>query len=145
MSENDIQAELNDDLLTTRGEKRSQHDDEQHQMRERSYGAFSCIIQPPSAADPTQLASFANGVLTVTVPKVAAQQQAHRTRSRTLAPRSRPGTFFLLGQAECQPDQFPTICEPRTVPLPQVDVVPDGAFRRQVLGNVVHWHPVEST
>lgn len=83
VSENDIQVELNDDVLTIRGEKRSQYEDAQHHVRERMYGAFSRSIQLPFAADPNRLeAGFANGVLTVTVPKEAAQQQVHRIQIR---------------------------------------------------------------
>ena len=90
VSENDIQVELNDDLLTIRGEKRSQYEDERHHIHERLYGAFSRSIQLPFVADPNRLeASFANGVLTVTVPKAAAQQQAHRIQVKA-APAAQP-------------------------------------------------------
>lgn len=84
VSEHDIQVELSDDLLTIRGEKRSEHEDAQHHIRERVYGAFARSIQLPFVVDPNRLeASFANGVLTVTVPKEAAQQQSHRIQIKS--------------------------------------------------------------
>ena len=84
VSEDDIQVELTDDILTIRGEKQMQETDAQHHVRERSFGAFSRSIQLPFVADPNHLeASFANGVLTVTVPKAAAQQQSHRIQIKS--------------------------------------------------------------
>lgn len=84
VAENDIQVELHDDVLTIRGEKRSEHEDAQHHVRERSYGAFARSIQLPFMADPSRLeASFVSGVLTVSVPKEAAQQQSHRIQIKS--------------------------------------------------------------
>lgn len=99
VAENDIQVELNDDVLAIRGEKRSQYEDAQHHIRERSYGVFSRAIQLPFAVDPNRLeASFANGVLTVTVPKEAAQQQVHRIQIKPGASGQPGGGQTISGQ-----------------------------------------------
>lgn len=83
VSENDIQVELADDVLTIRGEKKSESestdDQESYHMIERSFGSFARSIRLPFAVNPDQVqASFKNGVLTITIPKSAAQQKAHR-------------------------------------------------------------------
>jgi HSP20 family protein len=99
VSENDIQVELNDDVLTIRGEKKSEYEDAQHHLRERVYGTFSRSIQLPFEVDPNRLeAAFTNGVLTVTVPKEAAQQQSHRIQIKSGA----PGQASQAGGSELQ-------------------------------------------
>jgi HSP20 family protein len=48
---------------------------------ERVYGTFLRTIQLPFAVKPDQIqASFQNGVLTIVVPKSAAESQAHRVQ-----------------------------------------------------------------
>jgi HSP20 family protein len=84
VTEKDVQVELADDVLTLRGEKRIEQEDAHHHLTERAYGSFSRSIQLPFGVDPEHLqASFANGVLTVTVPKAAAKQQTHRIQVTT--------------------------------------------------------------
>lgn len=80
VSEQDIDVQLNDDVLTIRGEKRFERKDdkENYHFVERSFGTFQRSLRLPFAVDPEQVrASFENGVLTVTLPKSA---RAERTR-----------------------------------------------------------------
>jgi HSP20 family protein len=68
----DVAVELEEDVLTIRGEKRNERDEKKEKRRvvERSYGTFSRSFTLPSNADPEQVsASFKDGVLTVTVAK----------------------------------------------------------------------------
>jgi HSP20 family protein len=72
MSEQDVELSVEDDLLTIRGEKKSEStkDEKGWHVQERSYGAFVRTLQlpfSPKAEDVT--AEFAKGVLTVTVPR----------------------------------------------------------------------------
>lgn len=79
VSEKDVHVELADDVLTIRGEKRTQREDAHHHVVERSSGTFSRSVRLPFAAKPDQVqASFTHGVLTVTLPKSAAEARVHR-------------------------------------------------------------------
>lgn len=71
-SKNDITVEVKDDVLTVRGEKKSERQDRKEQPRrvERFYGAFSrSFTLPPNAASDRIAASFENGVLALSIPK----------------------------------------------------------------------------
>ncbi|MGA0596898.1 Hsp20/alpha crystallin family protein [Enterovirga sp. CN4-39] len=81
VSEQDIQVDLNDDLLTIRGEKKLERkeDKENFHFVERSYGTFQRSLQLPFPTDPGKVqARFENGVLTVTLPKAAQQNRSRR-------------------------------------------------------------------
>lgn len=72
VKKNDLTLEVHEGVLTIRGEKRSQRDEESEKGRwlERSYGTFSRSFSLPSDADPDRIsASFEDGVLTVRLPK----------------------------------------------------------------------------
>ena len=67
---------LTNDRLTIKGEKKHEKKHEKEEKKkdyhlvERSYGSFARTVGLPFDADPEQVkASFANGVLTVTLPK----------------------------------------------------------------------------
>jgi HSP20 family protein len=79
-----VQVEVIDDALTTRGEQREEHEEdrgENYHVVQRVYGTFVRAIQLPFAVKPEQIqASFQNGVLTVTVPKSAAASKVHRVQ-----------------------------------------------------------------
>ncbi len=79
MSEKDVEVSLTEDMLTIKGEKRAEREEkgENRYLSERSYGAFQRSFSLPRGVDRDKLAaSFANGVLTVTLPKtVEAQKQ----------------------------------------------------------------------
>ncbi len=70
----DLDVTLTDTVLTIKGEKKTEREEKEkdYHVMERSYGRFSRAIPLPFKADPEQVkASFAKGVLTVTVPKPA--------------------------------------------------------------------------
>lgn len=74
----DVEIELEDDVLTLRGEKREEKEEEKTEgdvtcrVAERSYGAFSRSFTVPSTVDADTIeATFENGVLTVRMPKTA--------------------------------------------------------------------------
>jgi HSP20 family protein len=73
VSENDVDIELADNVLTIRGEKRSEKQDKGkngYQYMERSYGSFSRSIPLPFEVDSNKVdASFKDGVLKLTLPK----------------------------------------------------------------------------
>lgn len=72
VDEKDIEVTLSDGRLIIKGEKKQEKEEKQkdYHLVERSYGSFARSISLPFAADPEQVkASFAKGVLTVTVPK----------------------------------------------------------------------------
>jgi len=72
LEEKDIELFVHDDVLTIRGEKRTQMDDRERRFSERSYGRFERRIPLPfEVEDDRAEASFQNGVLTVTLPKSA--------------------------------------------------------------------------
>jgi HSP20 family protein len=68
----DVHIELQDDVLTIRGEKKSEREGKTDHRRwsERVYGSFSRSFTLPSNALADKVdASFKDGVLTVTIPK----------------------------------------------------------------------------
>ena len=72
VDKDDLTIELQDGVLTIRGEKKSQREEKREKARllERSYGAFSRSFSLPSDADPDKVeASFSDGVLTIKVLK----------------------------------------------------------------------------
>jgi HSP20 family protein len=72
VEEKDVEVVLADNVLTIKGEKKSEKEDKKkdYHMVERSYGSFQRMIPVPYDIDPDQVdASFANGVLTVTLAK----------------------------------------------------------------------------
>ena len=81
VTEKDIDVSLDDDVLTIRAEKRIERKEERENTHftERSFGTFQRSMSLPYRLEPNQVkASFANGVLTVTLPKNEAQSQARR-------------------------------------------------------------------
>jgi HSP20 family protein len=68
----DVSLEVHDNVLTIRGEKRSEREEKKEHARyiERSYGSFSRSFTLPSNADEARVvASFKDGVLTVEIAK----------------------------------------------------------------------------
>jgi HSP20 family protein len=68
----DVTVEMHEGLLTIRGEKRSERDEQKEHSRyvERIFGSFSRSFTLPQNADGEKvLASFKDGVLTLRVPK----------------------------------------------------------------------------
>lgn len=76
MDEKDIQVQLEGDTLTIRGEKKSEteHKDAHRHLVERSYGQFArAVVLPAEVDDSKAQASYKNGVLTIKLPKTAAE------------------------------------------------------------------------
>lgn len=72
MDENDVELTLRDGFLTLKGEKRSEREekDEGYHLSERTYGSIQRSFRVPEDVDVDKVdAAFANGVLTVTLPK----------------------------------------------------------------------------
>jgi HSP20 family protein len=76
LEEKDVEIVVEDNLLTLRGEKRSETEDKERGYSERSYGRFERRIGLPRGIEQDKAtATFRNGVLTVTVPKSAAANE----------------------------------------------------------------------
>jgi HSP20 family protein len=72
MSEKDIQVTKDGDLLTIKGEKKDEQEKKGkgYYMAERHFGSFERSMRLPGTVDDAKIdAKFANGVLTVTLPK----------------------------------------------------------------------------
>jgi HSP20 family protein len=75
MDEKEIEVALTDETLTIKGEKKLEKEetDKDYYLSERSYGTFRRSFALPENVDPDKVtASFAKGVLTVTLPKSVA-------------------------------------------------------------------------
>jgi HSP20 family protein len=72
LTEKDVKIELQDNVLTISGERKSEHEThkEGYYRFERASGAFSRSLTLPEGVDPSSVkASFTNGVLEVHIPK----------------------------------------------------------------------------
>ena len=72
IDEKDVSLALQDGVLTIRGEKKHEHDEERenYRMMERRYGSFQRSLRLPDTVDEDRVeARFDNGVLTVSLPK----------------------------------------------------------------------------
>jgi HSP20 family protein len=77
----DVKISLENNLLTIRGEKRQQAEEKTERVHryERTYGTFERAFSLPTTVDPEKIAaSYADGILTVTIPK------AERARPREI-------------------------------------------------------------
>jgi HSP20 family protein len=73
LAEKDIEVLLSGDTLTIKGEKKQEREDKDDNvyLSERSYGAFQRAFSLPETVNSEKIAaSFSNGVLSVTLPKV---------------------------------------------------------------------------
>jgi HSP20 family protein len=74
MTEDDVDIEIKDNVLTVSGERKAEHEDkgEGYHRVERSFGSFSRSLTLPAGVDAGHVeASFDNGVLEVRIPKPA--------------------------------------------------------------------------
>lgn len=69
MSENDVKVEIANGMLSIRGEKKSERNDEGRFFSERYYGSFQRQIPLEGVQEDKAEATFRNGVLTVSLPK----------------------------------------------------------------------------
>lgn len=77
MSDADVDVSIRDGRLTIRGEKKSDREAKEDGVlvKERVYGAIERTVPLPESVDPDAAqATFANGVLTVVIPKSADAQ-----------------------------------------------------------------------
>lgn len=89
MAVEDIDIKLSDGAITIRGEKSEEKKDEKEDylVSERRYGAFQRTIPLPHGIDADAVkANFANGILTVTLPKTPeAKQKERKVEVKTVA------------------------------------------------------------
>jgi HSP20 family protein len=74
LEQKDVQIDFTDDVLTIKGEKKSEKEEKRkdHRVTERRYGSFLRALRLPPGTDPAKIeASIVNGVLTVKAPKPA--------------------------------------------------------------------------
>ena len=72
LEDKDVEVILSDNVLTIRGEKKSEREDKrkEYHVVERSSGSFSRSVPLPFEADPDAInATFAKGVLSIILPK----------------------------------------------------------------------------
>ena len=69
LSEKDVQVEIVNGVLSIRGEKKAERNDEYKFVTERYYGSFERQIPLKDVEEGKAKADFKNGVLTVTIPK----------------------------------------------------------------------------
>jgi HSP20 family protein len=77
LSENDVNIELEDNVLTLSGERKAEHEQrkEGYYRVERASGSFSRSLTLPEGVDPEAVsASFDRGVLEVRIPKPEARK-----------------------------------------------------------------------
>ncbi len=80
--EQDVRVEVEDDVLTISGERKSEQREEKagHVRIERAYGSFRRAVTLPDGIDASQVkASFENGVLEVRIPKPA-ERKPHKVQ-----------------------------------------------------------------
>ncbi len=80
LSEGDVNIELEDNVLTISGERKTEHEERKggYYRVERSSGKFSRSLSLPEGVDPEAVnASFENGVLEVRIPKPE-QRKPHK-------------------------------------------------------------------
>jgi len=77
LEEKDVQLSVADQILSIRGEKKSEREekDKDYHMVERSYGSFSRTVElPPGVNAEAIKATMSKGVLKITIPKPAPAQ-----------------------------------------------------------------------
>lgn len=82
VDERDIDISLSDDILTIKGEKRSETEksEKDYHLIERSYGSFERVTRLPCEVDANKVkADFKQGVLKISLPKSpSAKAKAHK-------------------------------------------------------------------
>jgi len=81
VDEKDLHVSLSHDVLTIRGEKKEEREqkDKNYYRMERSYGSFERSIPLPGSVDEDKIdATFKQGVLIITLPKVASKKESKK-------------------------------------------------------------------
>ncbi|HLH13262.1 MAG TPA: Hsp20/alpha crystallin family protein [Solirubrobacteraceae bacterium] len=107
--EEDVKIELEDNVLTISGERRSEHEErkEGYYRVERASGSFSRSLVLPEGVDPQQIrARIEHGVLEVSVPKPA-ERKPHRVAIDVAGSATQVGAGQQDGDraAAAQPEQ----------------------------------------
>jgi HSP20 family protein len=79
LSPEDVEIEMTDRTLTIKGEKREETEKKEadYHLSERRYGSFRRVLTLPEGVDADRIsAKVVNGVLTVTLPKLAAAKSS---------------------------------------------------------------------
>lgn len=81
LTDKDVELTLRDGVLTLKGEKKSEtdHETEAGSVSERWYGSFERRLGVGDVDEDKVAASYDNGVLTITLPKVAKAKETGRT------------------------------------------------------------------
>lgn len=80
MSKEDVQISVEDDVLTFRGEKKFEHEEEKDRMhiREREYGTFMRAFTLPRGVEASKIkAEYHDGVVEIHLPKGVEAQSRH--------------------------------------------------------------------
>jgi HSP20 family protein len=107
LSEDNVKIELEDNVLTISGERKSEHEErrEGYHRVERASGSFARSLTLPEGVDPEAIeASFERGVLEVRIPKPA-ERKPHRVSIQVGG-----GERTIEGSEAKQPD--PTQTDP---------------------------------
>lgn len=76
----DVKLTVRDGVLELSGEKKSESEDKEKHVSERTFGSFSRSLTLPEDADVEAItASHKNGVLTVTIPRLAESKQKEKS------------------------------------------------------------------
>ena len=78
LEEKDLDIHVEDNVLTLRGEKRTEIEDKERRYSERSYGRFERRLSLGEIDEERAEATFKNGVLTITLPKLKQAKDASR-------------------------------------------------------------------
>ena len=81
MDDKNIEVKVASGVLTMKGEKQTEKEEKKkdYYMRERSFGSFQRSFQIPDGVDTDKIeASFAKGILTITLPKSPEAQKAEK-------------------------------------------------------------------
>jgi HSP20 family protein len=103
LTDKDVNIELNDNVLTISGERKSEHEGrtEGYYRVERSSGSFRRSLRLPEGVDPASVsASFDRGVLEIRVPKPE-ERQPHRV---AISVGSEPATAIESSEAPAAPE-----------------------------------------
>jgi HSP20 family protein len=79
IDEKDVELAVQDDVLTLRGTKSEEHEEEKedYHLKERHYGSFQRSFRLPPSVDQEKIAAdFEKGVLKIVLPKKAGAQAA---------------------------------------------------------------------
>jgi len=102
MDPDDIQIEVEDNVLTLKGERRFEEevDEERYYRVERRYGSFQRSLALPQGMQAAAIsASYEDGVLTVTVPKVE-EEKPKRIEIKATKPVAATKTVEAVSEEE---------------------------------------------